>query len=37
MAEYRLGTHDEYPFGLHPTRQHAPGFCINWGAHMRTR
>lgn len=34
MAEYRLGTHDEYPFGLHPTRSNAPGFWHNWGAHM---
>lgn len=34
IAEYRLGTHSEYPFGLHPTRSNAPGFWHNWGAHM---
>lgn len=34
IAVYRLGTHTEYPFGLHPTRANAPGFWHNWGAHM---
>lgn len=34
IAAYRLGTHTEYPFGLHPTRANAPGFWHNWGAHM---
>lgn len=34
MAQYRLGTDSEYPFGMHPTRSNAPGFWHNWGAHM---
>ncbi|MDI9636025.1 sugar-binding protein [Geitlerinema splendidum] len=34
VAEYRLGDHTEYPFGMHPTRSNAPGFWHNWGAHM---
>lgn len=34
IAQYRLGTHNEYPFGMHPTRSNAPGFWHNWGAHM---
>ncbi len=34
MAEYRLGDHSTYPFGLHPTRSNAPGFWHDWGAHM---
>jgi hypothetical protein len=34
IAEYRLGTHSEYPFGMHPTNSNAPGFWHNWGAHM---
>jgi hypothetical protein len=34
VAAYRLGTHDEYPFGMHPAQVKAPGFWHNWGAHM---
>lgn len=34
IAEYRLGDHHTYPFGLHPTRSNAPGFWHDWGAHM---
>jgi len=34
IAEYRLGDHSTYPFGLHPTRANAPGFWHDWGAHM---
>jgi hypothetical protein len=34
IAEYRLGSDSEYPFGMHPTRSNAPGFWHNWGAHM---
>ncbi|MBE2271257.1 MAG: hypothetical protein IAE80_23690 [Anaerolinea sp.] len=34
IAEYRLGTDSEYPFGMHPTNANAPGFWHNWGAHM---
>lgn len=34
VAEYRLGTDSEYPFGMHPTDAKAPGFWHNWGAHM---
>ncbi len=34
IAAYRLGTHSEYPFGMHPARANAPGFWHNWGAHM---
>jgi hypothetical protein len=34
IAQYRLGTDSEYPFGMHPTRANAPGFWHNWGAHM---
>jgi hypothetical protein len=34
IAQYRLGTDSEYPFGMHPTNSNAPGFWHNWGAHM---
>jgi hypothetical protein len=34
IAEYRLGTDSEYPFGMHPVGANAPGFWHNWGAHM---
>lgn len=34
ITAYRLGTHMEYPFGMHPARTNAPGFWHNWGAHM---
>ncbi|MBW4439091.1 MAG: hypothetical protein KME04_18275 [Pleurocapsa minor GSE-CHR-MK-17-07R] len=34
ISQYRLGTHSEYPFGMHPTNSNAPGFWHNWGAHM---
>lgn len=34
LAEYRLGTHSEYPFGMHPARSNSPGFWHNWGAHV---
>ncbi len=34
MAEYRLGDHLNYPFGMHPVRSNAPGFWHDWGAHM---
>lgn len=34
ISQYRLGTHSEYPFGLHPVASNAPGFWHNWGAHM---
>jgi hypothetical protein len=34
VAQYRLGDHSTYPFGMHPTRSNAPGFWHNWGAHM---
>lgn len=34
IAEYRLGDHSSYPFGMHPARSNAPGFWHDWGAHM---
>lgn len=34
ISQYRLGTHSDYPFGMHPTRANAPAFWHNWGAHM---
>lgn len=34
IAEYRLGDHLNYPFGMHPVRSNAPGFWHDWGAHM---
>ena len=34
IAQYRLGDHLAYPFGLHPVRANAPGFWHDWGAHM---
>ncbi len=34
IAEYRLGDHSTYPFGMHPARANAPGFWHTWGAHM---
>lgn len=34
IAEYRLGDHSTYPFGMHPARANAPGFWHDWGAHM---
>jgi hypothetical protein len=34
IAQYRLGDHSTYPFGMHPTRSNAPGFWHNWGAQM---
>ena len=34
LAEYRLGTDSEYPFGMHPSNANAPGFWHNWGAHV---
>lgn len=34
VAEYRLGDHLTYPFGMHPVRSNAPGFWHDWGAHM---
>jgi hypothetical protein len=34
IAQYRLGTDSEYPFGAHPVLSNAPGFWHNWGAHM---
>jgi hypothetical protein len=34
IAQYRLGDHSTYPFGMHPTRSNAPGFWHDWGAHM---
>jgi hypothetical protein len=33
VAQYRLGDHLEYPWGMHPVRANAPGFWTNWGAH----
>jgi hypothetical protein len=33
IAEYRLGDHTLYPFGMHPARVNAPGFWHDWGAH----
>ncbi len=33
IAQYRLGDHLEYPWGMHPHRTNAPGFWTNWGAH----
>lgn len=33
LAQYRLGDHLEYPWGMHPHRTNAPGFWTNWGAH----
>lgn len=33
LAEYRLGNHLEYPFGMHPALSNAPGFWHDWGAH----
>lgn len=33
VAEYRLGDHAEYPFGMHPVLANAPGFWHDWGAH----
>ncbi len=33
LAEYRLGDHLEYPFGMHPALSNAPGFWHDWGAH----
>lgn len=34
IAEYRLGDHSTYPFGMHPALANAPGFWHDWGAHM---
>jgi hypothetical protein len=34
VAEYRLGDHSTYPFGMHPVASNAPGFWHDWGAHM---
>jgi hypothetical protein len=34
IAEYRLGDHSTYPFGMHPVLSNAPGFWHDWGAHM---
>lgn len=34
VAEYRLGDHSTYPFGMHPVLANAPGFWHDWGAHM---
>jgi hypothetical protein len=33
VAEYRLGDHQLYPFGMHPALSNAPGFWHDWGAH----
>jgi hypothetical protein len=34
LAQYRLGDHQTYPFGMHPLRSNAPGFWHDWGAHV---
>lgn len=34
VAQYRLGDHTTYPFGMHPVSANAPGFFHTWGAHM---
>lgn len=34
IAQYRLGDHSTYPFGMHPVRTNTPGFWHDWGAHM---
>jgi hypothetical protein len=34
VSKYRLGSHSEYPFGMHPVSANAPGFWHDWGAHM---
>ncbi|MFN8376113.1 MAG: sugar-binding protein [Anaerolineae bacterium] len=33
IAQYRLGDHSSYPFGMHPVQANAPGFWHAWGAH----
>jgi Carbohydrate family 9 binding domain-like len=34
LAQYRLGDHQTYPFGMHPLRSNAPGFWHDWGSHV---
>lgn len=34
LAQYRLGDHKTYPFGMHPLRSNAPGFWHDWGSHV---
>jgi Carbohydrate family 9 binding domain-like len=34
LAQYRLGDHTIYPFGMHPLRSNAPGFWHDWGSHV---
>ncbi len=34
LAQYRLGDHRTYPFGMHPLLANAPGFWHDWGAHV---
>lgn len=34
VAQYRLGDHINYPFGMHPLNSNAPGFFHDWGAHQ---
>jgi hypothetical protein len=34
LAQYRLGDHTAYPFGVHPLRSNAPGFWHDWGSHV---
>jgi Carbohydrate family 9 binding domain-like len=34
LAQYRLGDHRTYPFGMHPLRSNAPGFWHDWGSHV---
>jgi hypothetical protein len=33
LAQYRLGDHSTYPFGMHPVKANAPGFWHDWGSH----
>jgi hypothetical protein len=34
IAEYRLGDHLNYPWGMHPVRSNTPGFHHTWAAAM---